>query len=738
MKKLNKVLISALMILSLGACSSGSSSTGGKYTAGTYSASTKGFGGDVTVTLTVDSDKITDVVVEGNDETPAVGGAALETLQKEIIDKQSSEIDIVSGATVTSTAVQEATKAALAKAEGNETSSTNTYKAGTYTASAQGHNATVTLDVTFSEDAITGIEVKQSYESPGVSDSALNDLPEEIIEHQTLNVDTIAGATVSSNAVLSAVKDAVTQAGGDPSNLQTPVEKEASESNEYTADVVILGGGGAGLSAAVSATDEGKSVIILEKEGYVGGNTMVSGGIYNCPDPDLQSQVEMTDGVKQLIEDAISAEPVNDEHAELIKKVTEEWNEYKASGRTDLFDSVNWFTLQTYNAGDHVGDLKLISTMTENAKDTLDWLQEHGYEYQDRIVQGAGSLYQRTHKSVDTAGIGFIKALTNTLESRDCKIMLNTASKHIVLDENGKAVSVKAEDRDGNEYTINANNGVVLSTGGFAGNLEMVQKYNTSGKWPDLTTRKSTNLPGMTGDGITMATEIGAGLRDMDQIQLLQTTSPKTGNCTFGYVAPQEAEGYLFVNSEGKRFIGEDGRRDDISLAALAQTDGLFYMLESGSVITDPDNTKDLTGVPLNELLNSGDVIKGDTLEDLCEKVGWDYETVKAEVDSYNENVKNNASTDEYGRKLFTILQEDDPWYAIPRTPSVHHTMGGVTIDTNAEVLSQSGEVIPSLYAAGEVIGGIHGGNRVGGNAIVDCLVFGRIAGRNAALNNAE
>ena len=144
MKKLNKVLISALMVLSLGACSSGSSSTGGKYTAGTYSASAKGFGGDVTVTLTVDSDKITDVVVEGNDETPAVGGAALETLQKEILDKQSSEIDVVSGATVTSTAVQEATKAALAKAEGNETSSTNTDKAGTYTASAQGHNATVT------------------------------------------------------------------------------------------------------------------------------------------------------------------------------------------------------------------------------------------------------------------------------------------------------------------------------------------------------------------------------------------------------------------------------------------------------------------------------------------------------------------------------------------------------------------------------------------------------------------
>ncbi len=639
---------------------------------------------------------------------------------------------------MTSAAVQEATKAALDKASGVETSATNSYTSGTYTASAQGHNATVTLDVTFSETEITDITVTQSYESPGVSDRALSDIPQEIIEHQTLNVDVISGSTVSSNAILSAVKDAVKQAGGDPNNLSTPIEKEVPETTDLTADVVILGGGGAGLSAAVSATDEGKSVIILEKEGYVGGNTMVSGGIYNCPDSDLQSQVEMTDGVKQLIEDALAEEPANDEHAELISAVQKEWDEYKASGRTDLFDSVNWFTLQTYNAGDHVGDLKLIYTMTSNAKDTLDWLVNHGYEYQDRIVQGAGSLYQRTHKSVDTAGIGFIKALTNTLEDRDCNIMLDTAAKHIVVDDEGNVTSVEAEDKDGNTYTIHANNGVVLATGGFAGNLEMVQKYNTSGKWPDLTTRKSTNLPGMTGDGITMATEIGAGLRDMDQIQLLQTTSPKTGNCTYGYVAPQEAAGYLFVNSDGERFIGEDGRRDDISLAALAQEDGLFYMLESGSVITDPDNTYDLTGVPLSELLNSGDVIKGDTLEDLCSKLDWDYETVKAEVDSYNENVKNNASSDEYGRKLFTILQEDDPWYAIPRTPSVHHTMGGVTINTETQVLKEDGSIINNLYAAGEVVGGIHGGNRVGGNAIVDCLVFGRIAGRNAALNEAE
>ena len=156
-------------------------------------------------------------------------------------------------------------------------------------------------------------------------------------------------------------------------------------------------------------------------------------------------------------------------------------------------------------------------------------------------------------------------------------------------------------------------------------------------------------------------------------------------------------------------------------------------MLESSDVITDPENTFDLSGVPLSELLKSGDVIVGETLEELCGKVGWDYATVQDEIDRYNANVAANAVTDEYGRALFSIQMEKGPWYAIPRTPSVHHTMGGVVINTEAQVLNEAGEIIPGLYAAGEVTGGIHGGNRLGGNAIVDCLAFGRIAGENCA-----
>ena len=155
-------------------------------------------------------------------------------------------------------------------------------------------------------------------------------------------------------------------------------------------------------------------------------------------------------------------------------------------------------------------------------------------------------------------------------------------------------------------------------------------------------------------------------------------------------------------------------------------------MLESSDVITDPDNQYDLLGVPMSECINAGAIIVGDTLESLCEKVGWGYETVKAQIDEYNANVDANALKDEYGRALFTIKQENGPWYAIPRTPSVHHTMGGVVINADTQVLDENGNAIPGLLAAGEVTGGIHGANRVGGNALVDCITYGRIAGRKA------
>lgn len=701
------------------------------YVPGSYTASVKGFGGDVSITVTVDDSAITSVTATGDNETPGVGSKAVEQLPAKILEAQSAEVDAVSGCTVSSEALIAAAKLALSEAQG-QTGGKVSFVPGEYTAVAQGHNGTVTVKTVFSENAIENIEVVKHFDTPGVHVKALiDDLPAKIIEQQSLAVDTIAGATVSSNALLSAVKKCVEQAQGNTALLMIPTEKPAPGAAEYTADVIVIGAGGAGLAAAQSANELGASVIVLEKEGYVGGNTMVSGGIFNCPDPELQSKVQMTEGVIAVVESALNEQPVSEEHARLIAAVQADYDAWKAAGSEGLFDSINWFALQTWNGGDKVADLSLVYTMSANAFDTMEWLKTLGWSHTEKVSQGAGALYQRTHQNSDLLGTGMIKAFTNAFASTsNLEIFYNTTAEDLIMD-GGKCVGVTATDKDGNTYTFKANNGVVIATGGFGRNLEMINKYNTSGKWPDLSSITCTNMPGITGDGILMAESVGAALRDMDQIQLLMTTQPVTGNCVYAYVAPENVAGYLFLNAEGERFIGEDGRRDDISLAVLRQTDAIFYMLESGDVIKDPENTTDLIGVPLQECIDAGAILYGETLEELCENVGWKYETVKGVLDSYNANVDANAIKDEYGRSLFTIKLENGPWYAIPRTPSVHHTMGGIVIDTDARVMNTEGNAIAGLYAAGEVTGGIHGANRMGGNALVDCLTFGRIAGRS-------
>jgi flavocytochrome c len=320
----------------------------------------------------------------------------------------------------------------------------------------------------------------------------------------------------------------------------------------------------------------------------------------------------------------------------------------------------------------------------------------------------------------------------DTIASLDnIEIIYNTTAKELIK-EGDRVVAVKAQDRAGNVYTVRANKGIILSTGGFAGNAAMVQQYNTSGKWPDLSRTKSTNLPAMTGDGLVMAQAIGAAVRDMDQIQLLQVCSPVTGKL-HANVYPQSVAGYLFLNKEGRRFTAEDGRRDDISVAALKQTEGVFYLIQSGESIPDPDNASDLARIPLADLIESGDILVADTLAEVCARAGIDAAEAQRTIDAYNLLVDQKASQDEFGRRLLTIKLETGPWYVIPRAPSVHHTMGGLVINESCQVLDTRGPVIPGLFAAGEIVGGVHGANRLGGNAVAETVVFGRLAGNSAS-----
>ena len=576
------------------------------------------------------------------------------------------------------------------------------YTAGTYTATVPGMQGALTVEVTVSESEIADVQITEQRETPGVGDLAAETVAAKIVENQSLAVDAVSGATISSVAVLRAVEECLEQAGANVAALKE-VKGQASPTDiEETADVIIVGGGGAGLSAAVSAIDEGASVILIEKAGFVGGNSIVSGGIYNAPNPELQDYAfdERSDSLETLIVEAISEEPVDEEHKALIDKVKAEYEEYKASDKT-LFDSPNWFALQTWNGGDKVGDLNMVKVLANNALKGLEWLETMGMKMQDTISHGGGALYPRTHWSTMPNGTGFIKAYTDTLEDNpNFTLMLNTTGTDLIVEGN-KVIGVNAEKADGSKVTLKANKGVVLATGGFAGN-----------------------------DGLFMARDVGAQLVNMDQIQLLPYCHPQTG-ATYDIVSV--GKGGVFINKEGKRFVREDGRRDEMSKAIIAQTDGEMFMLQDLDGI-DPKEAVALGGQTLAYYLetNYGGYVMADTLDELAEKLNVPADALKQTVEEFNSYVES-GKADPFGRVSYSGKIDNGPYYAYPRRPAVHHTMGGVLVDEQGRALTDSGSAIEGLYCAGEITGNLHGGNRLGGNAIVDFVVFGRIAGASAA-----
>lgn len=451
-------------------------------------------------------------------------------------------------------------------------------------------------------------------------------------------------------------------------------EREYTDPSEIkdSYDVIVVGSGGAGMAAAISAKDAGADVAIFEKMPVIGGNTSKSSGGMNASETKFQKE--------QGIEDS-----------------------------NDLFYE------ETLKGGKGTNDPELLRYMVDNSADAIDWLDSMGIRL-NKITFSGGFSVARIHRPEDGSAVGgyLVNGLYYNLMEREVPIFVN-AEVTDLTDTDGAVTGVTVK-IDGKEKTIKAKS-VVLATGGFGSNMDMITKFK-----PELEGYVTTNHEGATGDGIALAEEEGAETVQMDQIQIHPTVYQETSYLVSEAV---RGEGAILVNNEGKRFYNEMETRDKVSAAINALPERSAY------VVFDQALRERATAIEQYDEL--GMVVKGETVADLAKEIGVPEENLVATLETWNQYVAAKNDT-EFGRT--TGMEHDlskGPYYAIKVAPGIHHTMGGLKINTKTEVLKKDGTAIPGLYAAGEVTGGVHGSNRIGGNAVADIIIFGRQAGTQSA-----
>lgn len=594
---------------------------------------------------------------------------------------------------------------------------------GEYTGTAKGMGGDVTVTLTLKDSVITEVKAEGPNETEGIGSKAIEQLPGEMAEGNTINVEGVSGATVTSDAIKEAASAALETAGLNPDDYQTAgtVEKEDDVTEE--ADVVVVGAGGAGMTAAIVAAKEGKSVIILESQSAAGGNSVRSTGGMNASKTEYQDENEFAEeaGVEATLKSAEDYAD-NDDIQALVKTVKEQWEEYQKNPE-GYFDSVELMELDTMIGGKGINNFDLVKTLAENSAEAIDWLDSIGAELHN-VGQFGGASVKRIHRPVNDEGqvvsVGsyVVPILESTCEDEGVTIMYNTTANKILM-EDGKAVGVEAEGKTGNKVTVNAK-AVILATGGFGANNEMVAEQNEA-----LDGYITTNAAGAQGQGIVMATadDVNAATVDMDQIQLHPTVHVEGDNAVL-ITEGLRGDGAILVNQEGERFFNEVGTRDAVSAAENEQTGGYAWLIIDSKMY-------DASAV-IQGYVEKGYAVTGETYAELAEAMEMEDEAVfEKTMETWNECVENKEDP-EFNRVSFAEKLDTAPYYAIKVQPGVHHTMGGLVINTNTEVQNEDGETIEGLYAAGEVTGGVHGANRLGGNAVADFVVFGKIAGEQA------
>ncbi len=583
-------------------------------------------------------------------------------------------------------------------------------KPGTYAATAKGMYDGLTVEVTVTENAIEKIEVT-AHEETAPGWPALEKVPAAIVEAQSIAVDGVSGATMTSGGIKAAVEAALIEAGADMAAFTKPVEARENLAPDYypimgsfevpaswdeSYDVVVVGGGFAGLAAAYAAVEAGSSTVLIEKLSTTGGNSAINGGQYAA----------YTSDVAASLQEKFSLEP----------------------------DTAEKHIEDTIKGGDNMSVPALVREMVYGSPFYLNLLLQNGLEIRDTLARPGGHYGYRTYVTRDQVGSDITNLQLEMLKKTAAVVELETKMVEIyrTRDEANRVVGIRVATADGYK-TIEAKKGVILATGGFSSNVEMRMT-----QVPYLTEElPTTNIKAAsTGEGIYLAQAIGANTTQMSNIQRYPWADPNTGVLDKYAVWPFTGPsfGVIYVDFNGNRYVNEGDRRDVCANAAVNTGFVSTYAIFTEPVVSFVKAEEIAEGVA------TGRVLKGETIEELVEKINAfevkgqhptvTAENLKATLEKHNDYIDDGVDPD-FGKVMASTMVkiEEGPYYAIPQFPSVHHTMGGLVIDTNTSVKDIYGQVIPGLFAAGEVTGGVHGTNRLGSNADADACAFGYISG---------
>lgn len=535
---------------------------------------------------------------------------------------------------------------------------------GVWAGTGNGRNGDIQVSVTVKGGKIIAGKVVSEDETDFAKPAAQEIIDQAVVNGHIKSYDAVSGATITSNGTAEAIKNALAKASGK--------SEKAAEVKNGNCDIVIIGAGGAGLAAAIEGVQNGAKVIVLEKMGVAGGNTTSATGGLNAAETKIQKELGIEDTKEQFYAD-------------------------------------------TMKGGYNKNDPALVRKMVDKAAETVDWLMSFGVDLSD-VGKMAGSTNKRTHRPQGGAAVG--AHMVSVMEAEALKIGVDLRKNSKVIDiikEENKPAGVVVE-TNGQRYTIAAK-AVIIATGGFGANPDMVVKYK-----PELEGFGTTNHKGATGDAFAWIEKFGGALTQMDEIQTHPTVVPGNGLMITEAV---RGNGAIMVNREGNRFCSEMATRDVMSKAILNQTGKTAYL------VFDMGVRKSLKAI--EGYVKQGLLTEGETPEALAQKLGIPAESFASTIASYNQ-IQASGNDTEFGRKASEMPRPltEGPYYAVEVGPAIHHTMGGIKITPNAEVLDTNGNVIPGLYAAGEVTGGVHGGNRLGGNAVADICVYGKIAADSA------